>query len=83
MGVEYTLIFNEEFVLDILIYGIYTKCYLMGEKENALENSYLKLCTEKNQKEYALGNLRFGICTKEFILWIIHFFTFLHHLIQK
>ena len=48
MGVEYALIFlNEEFVLDILIYGIYTKCYLMGEKENVLENSYLKLCTEK------------------------------------
>ena len=50
MGVEYALIFNEEFVLDILIYGIYTKCYLMGEKENALENSYLKLCTEKTGK---------------------------------
>ena len=50
MGVEYALIFNEEFVLDISIYGIYTKCYLMGEKENALENSYLKLCTEKTRK---------------------------------
>ena len=50
MGVEYALIFNEEFVLDILIYGIYTKCYLMGEKENALENPYHKLCTEKTGK---------------------------------
>ena len=52
MGVEYALIFHEEFVLelDILFYGIYTKCYLMGEKENALENSYLKLCTEKTGK---------------------------------
>ena len=25
MGVEYALILNEEFALDILIYGIYTK----------------------------------------------------------
>ena len=29
MGVEYALIFNEEFVLDILIYGIYTKQVLI------------------------------------------------------
>ena len=50
MGVEYALILNDEFVLDSLIYGIYTKWYLMGEKENGLENSYLKLCTEKTGK---------------------------------
>ena len=62
MGVEYALIFNEEFVLDISIYGIYTKCYLMGEKENALENSYLKLCTKKPER----------ICTREFTLWNLH-----------
>ena len=52
----------------------------MGEKKNALENSYLKLCTEKTGK-----NLHQGIYALEFALRNLYFkiSTLLHHLILK